>query len=82
MSPTAQKILKDAIRLSESERASLAAELLGSLEPDIPSQQRTEKEWLTEVERRARAYRDGQLTAKPAAEVFREIRRKLNKLLS
>lgn len=77
MSPTAQKILKDAIRLSESERASLAAELLGSLEPDIPSQQRTEKEWLTEIERRARAYRNGQLIAKPADEVFREIRRKL-----
>jgi putative addiction module component (TIGR02574 family) len=79
MSPTAQEILKDAIKLSESERASLAAELRGSLKPDIPSQQRTEKEWLTEVERRVQAYRDGQLTAKPAAEVFREIRRKLKK---
>jgi putative addiction module component (TIGR02574 family) len=77
MSPTAQKVLKDALRRSESERASIATELLGSLEPDIPSQQRTEKEWLTEVERRARAYRGGRLTAKPAAEVFREIRRKL-----
>jgi putative addiction module component (TIGR02574 family) len=77
MSPTTQKVLKEALRLSESERASLAAELLGSLEPDIPSQRRTGKEWLTEVERRVRAYRDGQLTAKPAAEVFREIRRKL-----
>jgi putative addiction module component (TIGR02574 family) len=77
MSQTAQKILKDTLRLSESERASLAAELLGSLKSDIPSQQRTEEEWLTEVERRARAYRDGQLTAKPAAEVFRDIRRKL-----
>lgn len=77
MSPTTQKVLKEALRLSESERASLAAELLGSLESHAPGQQRTEKEWLIEVERRVRAYRDGQLTAKPAAEVFREIRRKL-----
>jgi putative addiction module component (TIGR02574 family) len=77
MLPTAQKVLKDALRLSESEKASLAAELLNSLEPDIPSQQRTEEEWLTEVERRARVYRDGRLTAKPAAEVFRQVRAKL-----
>ena len=55
MSPTTQKLLKDALQLSESERASLAAELLGSLESHVPGQQRTEKEWLTEVERRARA---------------------------
>jgi putative addiction module component (TIGR02574 family) len=77
MSPTTQKLLKNALRLSESERASLAAELLGSLEYHAPGRQRTDKEWLTEVERRARAYCDGQLTAKPAAEVFRDIRRKL-----
>lgn len=55
MSPTTQKLLKDALRLSESERASLAAELLGSLEPRISGQQRTENEWLAEIERRARA---------------------------
>jgi hypothetical protein len=30
-------------------------ELLGSLEPHSSGQQRTEKEWLAEVERRARA---------------------------
>lgn len=82
MSLSVQKVLRDALRLSESERALLATELLGSLEVDIPSQQRTEKEWLIEVERRARAYRDGQLTTKPAAEVFREIRRKLKEELS
>lgn len=66
MSPAAQKVLKDALRLSESERASLATELLGSFEPDIPGQRRTEKEWLAEVERRAKAYRQGQLIPKPA----------------
>jgi putative addiction module component (TIGR02574 family) len=59
MSPTTQKILQDALRLSESERVSLAAELLGSLEPHSSGQQRTEKEWLAEVERRARAALSG-----------------------
>ncbi len=59
MSPATQKLLKDALRLSESERASLATELLGSLEPHGSGQHRTEKEWLAEVERRARAALSG-----------------------
>ncbi len=59
MSPTTQKVLKEALELPESERASLAAELLGSLEPHGSGQQRTEKEWLAEVERRARAALSG-----------------------
>ncbi|TLY17461.1 MAG: hypothetical protein E6K69_02115 [Nitrospirae bacterium] len=59
MSPTTQKLLKDALRLSESERASLAAELLSSLEPHVSGRQRTEKERLAEVERRARAALSG-----------------------
>lgn len=59
MSPTTQKVLKEALRLSESERASLAAELLGSLESHAPGRQRTDKEWLAEVERRARAALSG-----------------------
>jgi putative addiction module component (TIGR02574 family) len=55
MPPTTQKLLKDALQLSESERMSLAAELLGSLAPHGSRQQRTENEWRAEVERRARA---------------------------
>jgi len=59
MSPTTQKVLKEALQLPESERASLATELLGSLESHAPGRQRTEQEWLTEVERRARAALSG-----------------------
>lgn len=77
MSPTTEKLLKDALRLSESERASLAAELLGSLESHTPGRQRTGKEWLAEVGRRAKAYRQGRLIPKPADEVFRKMRSKL-----
>lgn len=59
MSPTTQKVLKEALGLPESERAALAAELLGSLASHAPGRQRTGKEWLAEVERRARAALSG-----------------------
>jgi putative addiction module component (TIGR02574 family) len=54
MSPSGEQLLKDALRLPEDERATLVIELLSSLEP-TPSQPRSEREWLAEVERRARA---------------------------
>ena len=53
MSTTAEEVLKEALRLSESERARVAAELLASLEPDIET--RDEEAWIAEVERRAQA---------------------------
>jgi putative addiction module component (TIGR02574 family) len=56
MSPTAAQLLADALALPESERTELAVDLLASLPgPD----ERTDAEWLAEVERRARAARDG-----------------------
>jgi putative addiction module component (TIGR02574 family) len=53
MSTTADDVLKEALQLSESERARLAAELLASLEPDIET--RDGEAWIAEVERRAQA---------------------------
>lgn len=50
---TAEDVLKEALQLSEGERARVAAELLASLEPDIET--RDEEAWIAEVERRARA---------------------------
>ena len=52
MSTTADDVLKEALQLSESERARLAAELLASLDPDIET--RDGEAWIAEVERRAR----------------------------
>ena len=55
---TAEDVLKQALRLSEGERARVAAELLASLDPDVDT--RDGDAWIAEVERRARAAVDGQ----------------------
>ena len=53
MTTTAEEVLKEALQLSEGERARVAAELLASLEPDVET--RNEEAWIAEVERRAEA---------------------------
>jgi hypothetical protein len=53
MATTADDVLKEALQLSEGERARVAAELLGSLEPDVET--RDGEAWIAEVERRAQA---------------------------
>jgi hypothetical protein len=53
MSTTAEEVLKEALQLSEGERARVAAELLASLDPDIET--RDGEAWIAEVERRAQA---------------------------
>lgn len=53
MGSTAEEVLKEALQLSESERARVAAELLASLDPDVES--RDEEAWIAEIERRAQA---------------------------
>jgi hypothetical protein len=53
MSTTADEVLKEALQLSESERARVATELLASLDPDVET--RDEEAWLAEIERRERS---------------------------
>lgn len=55
MAKMVDRVLADALRLPTDQRARLVAELLATLEPDTPSQRRSEAEWVQEVERRARA---------------------------
>jgi len=55
-----QQLLKDALQLLDDQRAGLVAELLDSLEPAVPSEGRSEAEWIAEVQRRARAAIAGQ----------------------
>jgi len=57
MATSAEDVLKDALLLSEGERARVAAELLASLEPDFET--RDGAAWVAEVERRAQAAVDG-----------------------
>ena len=55
MAPRAQKLLEEALELSTTERADLAAELLASLPPGSAlDEENPDAEWSTEVERRAR----------------------------
>jgi hypothetical protein len=55
MACTADRLLGEALKLAPEERAKIVAELLATLEPDLPSGQRSEGEWIQEIERRARA---------------------------
>ncbi len=55
-----QQLLKDALQLPDDQRAGLVAELLDSLDPAVPSEGRSEAEWIAEVQRRARAAIAGQ----------------------
>ena len=52
----AEEILREALQLSESDRARVAGELLTSLGP---IERRTGEEWIAEVERREQAASDG-----------------------
>jgi putative addiction module component (TIGR02574 family) len=48
-------LLDEALKLAPDERARIVDELLATLEPDLPGQQRSDEEWIREIERRARA---------------------------
>lgn len=66
MSARARKLLHDAMRLSVSERAELAADLLASLDGEPGSD--VEAAWAREIERRA-----GEAHAKPEDDVAWEV---------
>jgi putative addiction module component (TIGR02574 family) len=55
MASAKERLLEEALQLPPDQRAELAGDLLATLEPDTPSEQRTEAEWIAEIERRARA---------------------------
>ncbi len=54
MSTSAEKLLSEALKLPDDQRASLVAEILKTLPPAVPGSERGDEEWLAEVERRAR----------------------------
>jgi hypothetical protein len=56
----AGQLLSDALRLSDEERLELAIELLASVMPEVPGTDRPDREWIEEIERRARAAAGGE----------------------
>jgi len=74
--PTARAVVALALRLSESERVRVAAELLESVEgPDDVS----DDEWLAEVNRRADSVRRGESVGEPWPLVRDELLAELKK---
>ncbi|MBK1731237.1 addiction module protein [Thiococcus pfennigii] len=64
------EIEREALHLSEEERAVLAQKLLLSL--DTPTEAEIAKDWLVEADRRARELDSGLVEAIPAQEVRRK----------
>lgn len=59
MAPSTHQLLKDALQLPDQQRAELVVELLDSLPSAEPGQERSDAQWLAEIERRARAAQGG-----------------------
>jgi putative addiction module component (TIGR02574 family) len=71
MSATIDQLTRDALALTESERALLAQTLLQSLEP--AADEGVEEAWADEVHRRVERVREGKAQGRPADQVFRDI---------
>jgi putative addiction module component (TIGR02574 family) len=67
-----EKIRNDALALSPSERASLAHDLILSL--DDPADYTLSPEQETEIQRRVQMVREGQGKGRPSDDVFRQIK--------
>lgn len=76
MATSVDRVLDEALKLARGDRARIVAELLASLEPDIPSDRRTEAEWIDEIERRAHAAIAGS-PGVPWATAFGQIQSRL-----
>jgi len=71
---TIDELKREAMRLDATERASLARELLVSL--DDLTEEETERLWLEEAERRRLDFEAGNTTLIPGDEVFAQLRTK------
>lgn len=69
---TIEELKREALRLDSSSRASLARELLVSLD-DLPAEE-VERLWLEEAERRRVEVRSGKVVPVPMDEVFARAR--------
>lgn len=71
MSRTGDAVLRQALELTDEERAEIAGALLESLEP--PSEEGVEEAWREEVARRIAAYDAGEMEAIPWETVRDEL---------
>lgn len=71
MSPNTKKLLEEALRLEPAERASLAGQLIDSL--DEPADAGVEQAWRDEIERRCREIDSGDVDLVPWEEVRKRL---------
>jgi len=72
MAAAVERLVKEALALSNQERAELARRLLVSLEG--PADQEVNEVWDREVAKRVDRIREGTAKGRPAEDVFRDIR--------
>ncbi len=73
MSPQADRVLLEAMKLSPLERAELIEKLLASF--SFPDRAAIDERWATETEDRIDAYERGEIGSKRAADVLARIAR-------
>lgn len=78
MTPRTRELLSEALTLPAEERADVAAELLASLDEQLPDDETVaETAWAREIERRARRVMAGETAGEPWDEVRGRIARGL-----
>jgi hypothetical protein len=73
MTALARKLLDEVLRLPLEERASVAAELLVSLDEPLESPAEVETAWAAEIEQRAQGVLTGQATGQSWSAVRHEL---------
>jgi putative addiction module component (TIGR02574 family) len=79
MTSRAQELLREALTLPSDERASVAAELLASLDEQDTDVATVEAEWAAEIERRARRVLAGDSAGIPWDDVRQRAEAELRK---
>ena len=77
MSESVEGIVAEAVLLPPDQRLTLAHKILSSVEPEASAE--TDAAWDREIRERMARYDAGELKAIPAAEVFAELDRRLQK---
>ena len=75
MTDRAEHLLDEALKLSDSERAELAARLIQSLDPEADSE--VDTAWAAEIERRCAALDAGEAVTSDWSEVRARIEREI-----
>jgi putative addiction module component (TIGR02574 family) len=77
MSEAVDAIIAEVVRLPADQRLTLAHKILSSVEPEESTE--TEAAWDKEIRERIARYDAGEVPTIPAAEVFAELDRRLQK---